>query len=160
MVRSEMGGTARGAGRSGAQHAMAVNETVLAFVLGGSAPGAAGGVGTVRSWATEVEFLLPGGRRKVRPDGVWQAPEIGVPVLMVEVDRVTMAPADVAAKFPRYRELFRTRVRDNDPALADREPADRTVHWREVRDYNDDGWREYDDAVPIVATTLELLAAR
>ncbi|WP_159021836.1 zinc-binding dehydrogenase, partial [Kitasatospora aureofaciens] len=187
--------------------AMAVNETVLAFVLGGSAPGAAGGVGTVRSWSTETEFLLPGGRRKVRPDGVWQAPEIGVPVLMVEVDRVTMAPADVAAKFPRYRELFRTRVRDNDPALADREPADRTVHWwrrtwpghtragyppvalvvtdagpvalanrqeavgelsaecwrgrwcREVRDDNDDGWREYDDAVPIVATTLELLAA-
>ncbi|MEU4863018.1 hypothetical protein ACIG0C_35645 [Kitasatospora aureofaciens] len=160
----------------------------------------------MRSWATEVEFLLPGGRRKVRPDGVWQAPEIGVPVLMVEVNRSTMAPADVAAKFPRYRELFRTRVRDNDPALADREPADRTVHWwrrtwpghtragyppvalvvtdagpvalanrqqavadlsadcwrgrwcREVRDYNDDGWREYDDAVPIVATTLELLA--
>ncbi|MGW3077824.1 hypothetical protein [Kitasatospora sp. NPDC001132] len=30
----------------------------------------------------------------------------------------------------------------------------------EVRDYNDDGWRECDDAVPIVATTLELLAAR
>ncbi|MGW3046033.1 hypothetical protein ACWC9T_39925 [Kitasatospora sp. NPDC001159] len=28
-----------------------------------------------------------------------------------------------------------------------------------VRDYDDgDGWREYDDAVPIVATTLELLA--
>ncbi|MGW3078068.1 hypothetical protein [Kitasatospora sp. NPDC001132] len=31
---------------------------------------------------------------------------------------------------------------------------------REVRDDNDDGWREYDDAVPIVATTLELPAAR
>ncbi|MQS16531.1 hypothetical protein F7Q99_31160 [Streptomyces kaniharaensis] len=31
--------------------------------------------------------------------------------------------------------------------------------WRKVvRDYNDDGWREYDDAVPVVATTLELLA--
>ncbi|MFF8772411.1 hypothetical protein [Kitasatospora sp. NPDC015120] len=29
---------------------------------------------------------------------------------------------------------------------------------REVRDSNDDGWREYDDAVPIVATTLQLLA--
>ncbi|MFJ3794242.1 replication-relaxation family protein [Kitasatospora sp. NPDC090091] len=206
LPRSDMGSTARGAGRSGAQHAMAVNETVLAFVRGGTVPGAAGGVGTVRSWSTETEFLLPGGRRKVRPDGVWQAPEIGVPVLMVEVDRSTMAPADVAAKFPRYRELFRARVRDNDPALADREPADRTVHWWrrtwpghtrtgyppvalvvtdagplalanrqqavadlsadgwrgrwcwEVRDYNDDGWREYDDAVPIVATTLELLA--
>ncbi|MEU6973852.1 replication-relaxation family protein [Kitasatospora aureofaciens] len=128
MVRSEMGGTARGAGRSGAQHAMAVNETVLAFVLGGTAFGAAGGVGTVRSWSTETEFLLPDGRRKVRPDGVWQAPQIGVPVLMVEVDRSTMAPADVAAKFPRYRELIRTRVRDNDPALAEKEPADRTVH--------------------------------
>ncbi|MFD9127418.1 replication-relaxation family protein [Kitasatospora sp. NPDC059571] len=203
---SEMGGTARGAGRSGAQHAMAVNETIAAFVLGGRAPGAAGGVGTVRSWSTETEFLLPGGKRKVRPDGVWQAPEIGVPVLMVEVDRSTMAPADVAAKFPRCRELFRTKVRDNDPALANQEPADRTVHWwrrtwpdhtrpgyppvalvvtdagplalanrqqavadlsadcwrgrwcREVRDYNDDGWREYDAAVPIVATILELLA--
>ncbi|MFI9366706.1 hypothetical protein ACIG5E_37525 [Kitasatospora sp. NPDC053057] len=72
MVRSEMGGTARGAGRSGTQHAMAVNETVLAFVRGGSASGAAGGVGAVRSWSTETEFVLPGGRRKVRPDGVWQ----------------------------------------------------------------------------------------
>ncbi|CAM5583668.1 hypothetical protein KAURM247S_00953 [Kitasatospora aureofaciens] len=50
LPRPEMGGTARGAGRSGAQHAMAVNETIAAFVLGGSAPGAAGGVGTVRSW--------------------------------------------------------------------------------------------------------------
>lgn len=29
----------------------------------------------------------------------------------------------------RSSELFRTKVRDNDPALADREPADRTVHW-------------------------------
>ncbi|MET8629645.1 replication-relaxation family protein [Kitasatospora sp. NPDC004669] len=93
MVRWEMGGTAWGAGRSGAQHAMAVNETVLAFVLDGTAPGAAGGVGTVRSWSTETEFPLPGGKRKVRPDGVWQAPEIGVPVLTVEVDRSTTAPA-------------------------------------------------------------------
>ncbi|MFF7993384.1 hypothetical protein ACFZDG_26760 [Kitasatospora xanthocidica] len=57
MVRWEMGGTARGAGRSGAQHAMAVNETIAAFVLGGTAPGAAGGVGTVRSWSIETEFL-------------------------------------------------------------------------------------------------------
>ncbi|MBD0695849.1 hypothetical protein BG452_04570 [Streptomyces sp. CBMA123] len=35
-----------------------VNETITAFVLGGSAPEAAGGVGTVTDWATEVEFLL------------------------------------------------------------------------------------------------------
>nr|WP_268267674.1 replication-relaxation family protein [Streptomyces kaniharaensis] len=149
---------------------------------------------------------MPGGKRKVRPDGVWQVPGIGVPVLMVEVDRSTMAVERVAAKFSRYRELCRTRVRDNDPARSGQEPADRMVHgWRctwprhsragyppvalvvtdagpvalagrqqavaelsvdcwlgrwcrEVRDDNDDGWREYDDAVPIVATTLELLA--
>ncbi|MFI6117182.1 replication-relaxation family protein [Kitasatospora sp. NPDC051164] len=128
-VRSEMGSSARGAGRSGARHAMAVNETIAAFVLGGSAPGAAGGVGTVADWATEVEFLLPGGRRKVRPDAVWQAPQIGVPVLMVEVDRSTMSPERVAAKFTAYRELFRTKVKSTDPALSDEEPADRTVHW-------------------------------
>ncbi|MER7584348.1 replication-relaxation family protein [Kitasatospora sp. NPDC097691] len=195
---------ARGAGRSGAQHAMAVNETIAAFVLGGSASGAAGGVGTVCSWSTRDRVLAAGCRRKVRPDGVWQAPEIGVPVLMVEVDRSTMAPADVAAKFPRYRELFRTKVKSTDPALDDREPAERTVHWwcrtwpghtragyppvalvvtgvgpvalagrqaavadlsAEIwggqwwtvpQDDNDgDGWREYDDAVPIIATTLE-----
>ncbi|MER7850314.1 hypothetical protein ABTZ03_41015 [Kitasatospora sp. NPDC096077] len=45
-----MDSTARGAGRSGAQHVMDVNETVLAFVLGGTAPGAVGGVGAVCSW--------------------------------------------------------------------------------------------------------------
>ncbi|MFE5587622.1 hypothetical protein [Kitasatospora sp. NPDC056531] len=127
-----------------------------------------------------------------------------MPVLMVEVDRSTMAPPRVAAKFTAYRELFRVKVRDNDPARSGEEPADRTVHrwhraypghtragyppialmvtdagptalanrqqavadlsadcWRGqwcrvVRDYNDDGWRVWDDAVPIVATTLEL----
>ncbi|MGW6914706.1 replication-relaxation family protein [Kitasatospora sp. NPDC054939] len=72
LPRSEMGSTARGTGRSGAQHAMAVNETIAAFVLGGTAPGAPGGVGTLADWATEVEFVLPGGRRKVRPDAVWR----------------------------------------------------------------------------------------
>ncbi|TYC68804.1 hypothetical protein [Streptomyces sp. CB01881] len=48
---------------------------------------------------------------------------------MVEVDRSTMAIERLAAKFTAYRELFRTKVRDNDPALADGEPADRTVYW-------------------------------
>ncbi|MGW3046037.1 hypothetical protein ACWC9T_39945 [Kitasatospora sp. NPDC001159] len=53
--------------RSGAQHAMAVNETVLAFVLGGTAPGAAGGVGTVRSWSTETDAPPPPAGRSVPP---------------------------------------------------------------------------------------------
>ncbi len=207
LFRSEMGSTARGAGRTGAQHAMAVNETIAAFVLGGTAEGAPGGVGALADWATEVEYVLPGGRRKVRPDAVWQAPEIGVPVLMVEVDRSTMSPERVARKFTAYRELFRTKVKNNDPALADEEPADRMVHWwrrdwpghtrpgyppvalvvtdagptalanrqekvadlareasgatwwvRPKDDADGDGWHEYDDAVPVVSTTLELLA--
>ncbi|GAA2279404.1 MULTISPECIES: hypothetical protein [Kitasatospora] len=82
-------------------------------------PGGRGRAGAVRSWSTETEFLLAGGKRKVRLDGVWQAPETGVPVLMVEVDRFGMAPARVAAKFTFYRELFRTKVCDSD---ADRAP--------------------------------------
>ncbi|MGW4898102.1 hypothetical protein ACWEQL_38515 [Kitasatospora sp. NPDC004240] len=115
---------------------------------------------------------------------------------MVEVDRSTMSPERVAAKFTAYRELFRTKVRSTDPALADEEPADRMVHWwcrawpghtrpgyppvalvnrqqavadlaRDAwggswwvrhRDAGGDGWREYDDAVPVITTTLELLA--
>ncbi|MFE4973570.1 hypothetical protein ACFRAR_15825 [Kitasatospora sp. NPDC056651] len=54
-----------------------------------------------------------------------------MPVLTVEVDRSTMTPAGVAAKFTAYRELFRTKVRANDPARSREESADRTVHgWR------------------------------
>ncbi|WP_159028405.1 hypothetical protein [Kitasatospora sp. MY 5-36] len=98
-------------------------------------------------------------------------------------------------------------MKSTDPALADEEPADRTVHWwrrtwpghsrpgyppvalvvtdagpvalanrqravadlaREdwggswwtirAHDAGGDGWREYDDAVPVIATTLDLLA--
>ncbi|MGW2402471.1 replication-relaxation family protein [Kitasatospora sp. NPDC001664] len=207
LFRSEMGSTARGAGRTGAQHAMAVNETIAAFVLGGTAPGAPGGVGLLADWATEVEYVAPGGRRKVRPDAVWQAPEIGVPVLMVEVDRSTMSPERVAAKFTAYRELFCTKVKSTDPALADEDLEDRLVHWwrRAWPDHDrpgyppvalvvtdaspaalanrqekvaalardavgaawwtmpgdeagGDGWHKYEDAVPVVATTLELLA--
>ncbi|WP_380282520.1 hypothetical protein [Kitasatospora purpeofusca] len=52
-----------------------------------------------------------------------------MPVLMVEVDRSTMSPERVAAKFTVYRELFRTKVKSTDPTLADQEPADRMVHW-------------------------------
>ncbi|MFI8086666.1 hypothetical protein ACIF6L_38530 [Kitasatospora sp. NPDC086009] len=77
-----------------------MNETVLAFVRGGTDPDAPGGIGTVASWATEVEFA-PGGRRRVRSDAVLEAPEIGVPVLMVEVDCSMMSSAKVAAKSRR-----------------------------------------------------------
>ncbi|MFJ9843648.1 replication-relaxation family protein [Kitasatospora sp. NPDC101155] len=105
-------------------HAMAANETVFAFVLGRTAPRP----------RTALAPCVPG---RPRPSSccragngrcartVWQAAEIGVPVLMVEVDRSTMAPARVAVKFTAYRELFRTRVRDSDPARSGEERADR-----------------------------------
>ncbi|MGW8972266.1 hypothetical protein [Streptomyces platensis] len=65
----------------------------------------------------------------MRPDGVWQGPEVEVPVLVVKVDRSTMASARVAAKFTVYGELFRVKVPDNAPGRSDEEPAGRTVHW-------------------------------
>ncbi len=77
-------------GASGAPHAMAVNETVLAFVRDDTPDGAAGGVGTAMSWTTEGEFTLRG-RRKVHPGAAREAPETGVPVLMVQVNCSTMS---------------------------------------------------------------------
>lgn len=92
MVRSEIGGTTRGAARSGAQHTMAVNESVLAFALGGSVPGVAGGGRHGAVLVDRGRVPLPGSRRKVRPADVRRGPESGVPVLMVEVARSTLPP--------------------------------------------------------------------
>lgn len=44
MVEGVDGGVARGVTRGGTKHAMAVNETVIAIVRGGTLPDAAGGV--------------------------------------------------------------------------------------------------------------------
>ncbi|MFD8085351.1 hypothetical protein ACFV4F_27045 [Kitasatospora sp. NPDC059722] len=72
-------------------------------------------------------------------------------------------PGHARAGFPPVALV----VTDAGPlALANRQQAVADLsadcwrgRWRrEVRDYNDDGWRECDDAVPVVATTLELLA--
>ncbi|MET8413794.1 replication-relaxation family protein, partial [Streptomyces sp. NPDC005195] len=137
---ADMGGTARGAARSGAPHAMAVNESVIALtgtqpvptrpitrttptpVPGKSAepamhvaPAVPAGFGSVASWATEVVHRLPGVSRtrpSVRADAVLRVPEAGLPVLLVEVDRCTEADGVLAAKFARYREFFYVRVKD------------------------------------------------
>lgn len=84
----EMGGPARGAGSSGAAHALAVNETVIALLrpkpdltlLAGEPPQALAearavvdgpaGIGTIASYATEVP--LPA-------TGTWNAPGGAVP---------------------------------------------------------------------------------
>ncbi|SDT82707.1 hypothetical protein SAMN05216371_7500 [Streptomyces sp. TLI_053] len=78
-VRSERSPTARGASHSGAPHAMAVNETNAAFALGGTAPGQ----------------RVAGARDQV-------------PMLMVELDRSTTAPAVIATRIPRHHKLLRT----------------------------------------------------
>ncbi|MFD6921864.1 replication-relaxation family protein [Streptomyces sp. NPDC059944] len=132
----EMGGTARGAARSGAPHAMAVNETVIAITRTPAAvtrpvprqptppasvtestgpvsvPPAdpAPGIGWVGSWSTEVPLAAPSsrsGRAGVRADAVLQAPESGLPVLFVEVDNCTEPPETLESKFEKYLRYFR-----------------------------------------------------
>jgi hypothetical protein len=104
----EMGGRARGAGRGGAPHAMAVNATIVAF--------AQGGVGDITSWRTEVPHaLVSSGKQNVRADAVLRAAEAGVPLLMVEVDLNTEPAERVAAKLAAYAALYHRRV--NDPAV-------------------------------------------
>ncbi|MER7682317.1 replication-relaxation family protein [Streptomyces sp. NPDC096934] len=240
---ADMGGTARGAARSGAPHAMAVNETVIALTgtqpvptrpiarttpAPAAAPGASAesltlpatagrvaspvpaGFGSVASWATEVVHPLPGVSRtrpSVRADAVLRAPEAGLPTLLVEVDRCTEADDVLAAKFARYREFFRVKVKDHsiaalhggqhiplwesfypptgregyppiavvfDPGtrLGDQALKNRMKrvldltreHWtgsyKSFGGYDgdrSDGYAEYDDAIPVIFTTLARL---
>ncbi len=105
-----LGSTARGAGRSGAPHAMLVNSLIVAFTRGGTADGAPGGIGAVTDWQTEVQHPIAG-RESVITDAVLRAPQAGVPVLLVEADRSTMDPGRVAHKLSRYRAYFRRAVR-------------------------------------------------
>ncbi|MEU0038192.1 replication-relaxation family protein [Streptomyces sp. NPDC006333] len=136
---ADMGGNARGAARSGAPHAMAVNETVIALTgtqpaptrpiarttpamptepatpTTAVAPVVPPGFGSVGSWATEVVHNLPGTSRtrpSVRADAVLRAPEAGLPVLLVEVDRCTESDEVLAGKFARYHQYFRVKVKD------------------------------------------------
>jgi hypothetical protein len=104
-----LGSTARGAGRSGAPHAMLVNDLIVAFIRGGTA-GATPGIGTVTDWQTEVQHPIAG-RESVITDAVLRAPQVGVPVLMVEADRGTMTPARVAHKVHRYRAYYQRAIR-------------------------------------------------
>ncbi|MEU6518398.1 replication-relaxation family protein [Streptomyces sp. NPDC046978] len=133
---SEMGGTARGAGRSGAPHAMAVNETIIAITRTPpepthpmhprqtvdpvtASPAAAelrAGIGTVASWSTEVAHYLPSAgrnRSSVQTDAVLHAPEAGAPVLLVEVDNCTETADILAGKFDRYLRFFRLKAKDH-----------------------------------------------
>ncbi|CAG6391868.1 hypothetical protein SCOCK_140066 [Actinacidiphila cocklensis] len=110
----QMGGSARGVGRGGAPHAMAVNATIIAIIRGG--------IGGITSWRTEVPHPLSStGKRNVRADAVLCAPDDGLPLLMLEVDRGTEPVSRVAAKLASYVAFYRRSV--NDPG----EPSDWTA---------------------------------
>ncbi|MEU8138202.1 replication-relaxation family protein [Streptodolium elevatio] len=87
---------ARGAGGFDA-HAAAVTSTA-AHLIGS-------GFGTVLSCQTEVAHKLPYGYTQYA-DLVVRAPDAGVPVLLVEVDRGTEPVDELVAKLRRYREWF------------------------------------------------------
>ncbi|MCZ7430090.1 replication-relaxation family protein [Streptomyces sp. WMMC1477] len=153
----EMGGTARGAGRSGAPHAMAVNETVLALIrpkpdlaLLDGVPDAAwaaakaavtapDGIGSIDSFATEVPLPPTGtwtsaGKGGAQADAVLAAPESGVPLLFIEVDNCNMDPARIAAKFDKYARFLKRKIKDTDG----RERA----MWRTRWPFPDDPYRQ------------------
>ncbi|MFP8888042.1 replication-relaxation family protein [Streptomyces mangrovi] len=126
----EMGGTARNAAAAGAPHARKVTDVIDAFLqtppeptrppVRRNAPARPArplpvrppGLGTIASWSTEVGLPVTGtfahpGKGSPRADAVVVAPEMGLPVLFVEVDNGTQDPAIVAAKLDRYRAFFR-----------------------------------------------------
>lgn len=212
----EMGGLPKSAGRSGASHAMTVNETViamirpkpdLALVAGEPAEAiaaaqawvdAADGIGTITSYATEVALPATGTWRNpgvgcARADVVLTAPEVGLPLLFIEADNCTEEAPVIAAKFDKYMRHFHRKVKDTDgqdkpmwrtrwsapdPQWGDathppvllvfHQVGKRTAlqqmknvaeltreHWQ--GQWAEGGFRIYNQKMPIVATTLELL---
>ena len=84
------------------EHAVAVTSTAAAL--------ARAGFGTLLSWQTEVGHKLPGGYVQYT-DLVMRAPQAGVPVMLIEVDRVTEPVQMLADKLDRYREWFQLPIR-------------------------------------------------
>ncbi|WUH88678.1 replication-relaxation family protein [Streptomyces sp. NBC_00433] len=132
--KNEIGGAARGAGRSGAQHAMSVNETILALLspkpdlalLAGEPPeaveaaraaAAQPGLGSLGSYVTEVHLPYTGtwstqGKSGVQADIVVAVPDGRVPLLFVEVDNCFEEAAVLAAKFDKYARFFARQITD------------------------------------------------
>ncbi len=79
------------------EHALAV--TFTAALLTGA------GLGTPLSWQTGVAHKLPYGYVQYA-DLVMRAPDAGVPVMLLEVDRLTEPVDDLVAKVRRYTEWF------------------------------------------------------
>ena len=138
----ELGGTAKGAGRSGAPHSMMVNETVIAMLRGGNRPFAGPGIGSIADWSTETVHEV-GPRMRAITDAVLRAPQLGLPLFLVEVDRGTMTPEAVAAKFERYKRFFQRTVKRGD---------DTHIYWHLMYNHRPKpGGFEDRDAFPPVA---------
>ncbi|MGW7582724.1 replication-relaxation family protein [Kitasatospora sp. NPDC054768] len=167
-----MGGIARKAGTSSAAgHALAVTETIISFIVGGTgpdvdpkgihgdrtAPGVGPGFGRIEQWATEVEHLTPH-KPTVRADAVLRAPDHGVPVLLVEVDLDNESNPIVAKKLDDYRGFFDHRHPLPNPhsrgTIGYLEWKKTEPHWR--RTYPDTGRPGY----PPVAIVLGHLGER
>ncbi|MFF2751953.1 replication-relaxation family protein [Kitasatospora sp. NPDC058048] len=125
----DMGGHARGAGLTGAPHAMLVNELIITAVTGTTTHGAPPRTdnrqapprralptgplpGGIEAWATETPHTITG-KFNVIPDAVVRLPEIGIPVLFLELDRGTMTDIrKVAGKLDNYKRYFDRTVQD------------------------------------------------
>ncbi|MFD5634824.1 replication-relaxation family protein [Streptomyces sp. NPDC127077] len=133
----EMGAMPRSGGRSGASHAMTVNETVIALirpkpdldlVVGEPAEAVAAaraavdapdGIGSLPAYATEVALPVKGTWKNPaigspRADVVLTAPQAGVPLLFIEVDNCTEEAVLVAAKLDKYARFFLRQEKDTD----------------------------------------------
>ncbi|MFI8301364.1 replication-relaxation family protein [Streptomyces nigra] len=133
----EMGGLPKSAARSGASHAMTVNETVIAMirpkpdldlVAGEPAEAVAAaqawvdapdGIGSITSYATEVALPTTGTWRNPGIGCAWAdivltAPEMGLPLLFIEADNCTEEAPIIAAKFDKYMRHFHRKVKDTD----------------------------------------------
>ncbi|MFI8186753.1 replication-relaxation family protein [Actinacidiphila glaucinigra] len=134
---SEMGGPARGAGSSGAAHALSVNETVIALLrpkpdltrlmseppealaAARAVADAPSGIGTIASYVTEVPLSATGtwnapGRGGAQADIVLAARRDGVPLLFIEVDNCHESAEELAGKLEKYARFFRRQVKDTD----------------------------------------------
>ncbi|MFD4661651.1 hypothetical protein ACFWP2_39280 [Kitasatospora sp. NPDC058444] len=125
----DMGGHARGAGLTGAPHAMLVNELIITAVTGTTTHGAPPRTdnrqapprralptgplpGGIEAWATETPHTITG-KFNVIPDAVVRLPELGIPVAFLELDRGTMTDVrKVAGKLDNYKRYFDRTVQD------------------------------------------------
>lgn len=133
----EMGSPARGAGSSGAAHALSVNETVIALLrpkpdltrLTSEPPealaaaravvDAPAGIGSIASYATEVPLPATGtwnvpGRGGAQADLVLTARQDGVPLLFIEVDNCHETAEELADKLEKYARFLQRQVKDTD----------------------------------------------